>query len=300
MVAVGHDDRQHRAPGERHRQRRAPPALQAVEQRPDHRRDDGEGRHGDREVEGDVRLALGGRRGEEQRVGQRDGDGGVERVARHRRVGQRGEPRAVRAVRGRGAVEGADAVLGDLPAAQGGDAGDGQLAGDALRAARSGGGSAAGASGDGAGRPAAGSVRAGPVAPRTAGGAARGRAGRRASQRGRWRCGGRPTVGIPVRRRCAASARCRRRPVAVLPGRVIWAPRAVRPPGRPRRAAGPPHDRRPVGAHPPPIPPNAPCRTPPPHSGPPAAAPRAARHPLGWVRLRGRTGRGTSSATASR
>ena len=128
VVLERHHDGERGPSGERDRQRRAPAALYAVEQRPDHGRDQGERRRGDREVEGDVGDALGLRRREEQRVRQRDGDRGVHRVGHHRGVGEGGEAGAVGPVRGRGAVERAHRALGELPAAHGRHPGHGDLA----------------------------------------------------------------------------------------------------------------------------------------------------------------------------
>ena len=85
-------------------------------------------------------MTLSARRGrEEQRVGQRDGDGRVDRVGHHRGVGEGGEARAVGAVGGGGAVERPHRAFGELPAAHGGDARHGELAGELGARRRAGG-----------------------------------------------------------------------------------------------------------------------------------------------------------------
>ncbi len=130
VVLERHHDGEHRAQGEGEGERGAAAALHAVEQRPDHGRDHGERRRRDREVERDVRDALGLGRGEEQRVGQRDGDRRVDRVGHHRGVGEGGEARAVGPVRRRRAVERPHRALGELPAPHGRHPRHGDLAGE--------------------------------------------------------------------------------------------------------------------------------------------------------------------------
>ena len=96
----GHDQAQHRPAGHRRREQQAAPAAGPVEQRTEHRRDDGERRQREQEVEQDLRARLAGRGAEEQRVGERhrdehvtrDADRVREREPRERRERRRLEP----------------------------------------------------------------------------------------------------------------------------------------------------------------------------------------------------------------
>ena len=85
-ITIDQHDPQHA----RRRQREPPAALDLVQQRADHRRDQRERRDRDQQVERDLGLGLGARRREEQRVRQRHGHRGVGGVVQHHRVGERG------------------------------------------------------------------------------------------------------------------------------------------------------------------------------------------------------------------
>ena len=110
------------------RQRQSPAALQPVQHRADERGDDGERRDRDDQVEQHPAGRLGGGGGEEQGPGQRDGQGGVDRVVGHHGVGQVGQAGLVGAVGGGGPVEHLHAAGGQFPAAQRRHPGDGELA----------------------------------------------------------------------------------------------------------------------------------------------------------------------------
>ena len=122
-------DGEHALAGRRGRHRRAPALLEPVERGADDRGDERERGDGDEQVERDLALALGAGGGEEQGVGQRDGERRVGGVVRHPGVGQGGEPGAVGAVGGRGAVERLRAPLGQAPGPPGRDPRDRDLAG---------------------------------------------------------------------------------------------------------------------------------------------------------------------------